>query len=99
MDDRGELMLSLHRSIRTACALAAIAFAACDDECEPGTETCACFPNQTCNGELSCASGFCVDLAAAADAGDAGGGAGRNTDGGGNAGTGASRAGSNAPRP
>ncbi|HWA78256.1 MAG TPA: glycoside hydrolase family 5 protein [Polyangiaceae bacterium] len=29
--------------------------------CEEGDEGCACYPNHTCNGELSCLSDLCVD--------------------------------------
>ncbi len=37
-----------------------VAACASDDECTTGDETCACFPNDTCNGSLSCLSGLCV---------------------------------------
>ncbi|MGD8863739.1 MAG: hypothetical protein PVI30_27230 [Myxococcales bacterium] len=46
----------------------ALATACGDDVCE-GTEGCQCFGNDTCLDGLSCASGLCVDLAAADDGG------------------------------
>jgi len=32
-----------------------------DGACETGNEGCECFGNDTCNGDLSCLSGLCVD--------------------------------------
>src|SRR5690606_3990969 len=29
--------------------------------CEPGNETCECYPNDTCNSGLECFSGLCVN--------------------------------------
>jgi hypothetical protein len=34
-----------------------------------GAERCACYPNQTCNADLSCLSGFCVSLGGAGGTG------------------------------
>src|SRR5580765_2696650 len=33
-----------------------------DGGCPPGSETCACYGNATCNAGLTCASNLCVNL-------------------------------------
>jgi len=33
--------------------------------CQPGEESCPCYPNQTCNSGLECLSSYCVDLGSA----------------------------------
>ena len=38
-----------------------------EDTCVPGTETCACYGNGTCNAGLECLSGLCVDASADGD--------------------------------
>ncbi len=48
-------------------------------DCNQGDEGCACYPNNTCNGSLSCLSNLCVD---------AGGGSGGQSGSGGNASSG-----------
>ena len=52
-------------SVAVACAVAA----ACGSDkksttaaCTQGTVACQCYPNDTCNDELTCVSGVCVDL-------------------------------------
>jgi endoglucanase len=45
-------------------ALAGFITVACGDdggECAEGTEGCACYPNESCNDDLSCLSNLCVD--------------------------------------
>jgi Concanavalin A-like lectin/glucanases superfamily len=49
-----------------------------DGGCPAGSETCACYPNDTCNGALICASHLCVAL----PTGDAGGAGGTSSAGG-----------------
>ena len=41
-----------------------------------GAERCTCYPNQTCNGDLACLSGFCVSLGGAGGTGMGGAGIG-----------------------
>lgn len=75
--------------------------------CEQGEETCACFPNQTCNAGLICASDLCVKLAgssgstatgstdgASSSDGSTAGGTSAGSSSGGNGGSGASGMGS-----
>jgi hypothetical protein len=40
--------------------------------CPAGTEACACYPNDTCNAGLTCASHLCVSLGAGGSGGDSG---------------------------
>lgn len=54
--------------LASLCLLGALILAACppeaapDDGPEQGTETGACYPNGTCNDDLTCASNVCVSL-------------------------------------
>jgi endoglucanase len=56
--------------------VAAGAISACSDDsekaaegCAEGSETCACYPNATCDGELQCLSNRCVDTRGSAGKG------------------------------
>ncbi len=40
-----------------------------EEPCPDGTETCPCYGNDTCNDDLVCASGLCVDLGTVATGG------------------------------
>ncbi len=42
--------------------------------CTTGDEGCSCYPNDTCNGDLSCVSGLCVDDSTSTGDGDGTGG-------------------------
>ncbi len=59
-----------------------------EDNCVTGDEGCACYPNSSCNGTLSCLSNFCVDQSSGGSGGAGSGGAGSGGAGSGGAGSG-----------
>lgn len=64
------------RGVGLGCAVLLVA-AACGetnqgDDCVAGTETCACYPNQTCNEPFVCLSSLCVLDDRRSEQGDAG---------------------------
>ncbi len=50
--------------------------------CSAGTETCSCYPNDTCNAGLTCASHLCVSMGAGGSGGGGDAGAGTGATGG-----------------
>jgi len=44
-----------------------------EGDCPEGDERCACYPNDTCNGDLECRSNKCVSLGDGGNGGDGGG--------------------------
>jgi len=60
---RAALIFGLGSSLLFACGNATT-----DAPCQ-GAETCHCYPNNTCNGTLTCLSNLCVDASAAGAAG------------------------------
>ena len=63
-----------------------------DPGCQTGSVRCSCYPNDTCDGDLVCASDLCVALGTAGGGGTGGTAGAMSTGGAGSAGTGGSAA-------
>jgi hypothetical protein len=55
-------MLWQKLTVAIGCSLVAWGCGSSEPQCLPGDEGCACFANNTCNGNLACKSSLCVDL-------------------------------------
>lgn len=55
--------------LSAACSVDRTAHGGNKATCATGREACVCYPNATCNGDLTCVSSVCVDLGGSAGAG------------------------------